>query len=304
MKFSKLTKKLLLSALSLGLAVVTLTTTTYAWYTTSTEASATGAEGSTSGTTSDSTLLVSTDYDPLGAEDNGTWTKTVKITDTVDTMVPIVWQGNESFVDAKNTSSTNYYSFTLYFKTTKTFVADEDVKVYLKNLQINNSEEGDKLTTYDNLLAKEDGKGTLDADTYAVDVVRALDMVISDGTTKTGYELSDQFTYATAKEAGLKVGSNAQTYYDGVMGDGSFDAMPKNNSLTAVKVAKTGTVGEITKDSEYVEVGVINAGATKYEILAVTFYFYLNGEDVYCFDACKDQTFEISLEFTTVAKTA
>ena len=38
MKFSKLTKKLLLSALSLGLAVVTLTTTTYAWYTSSTEA--------------------------------------------------------------------------------------------------------------------------------------------------------------------------------------------------------------------------------------------------------------------------
>ena len=74
--------------------------------------------------------------------------------------------------------------------------------------------------------------------------------------------------------------------------------------LAAVEVAKTGTVGEITKDSEYVEVGVINAGATKYEILAVTFYFYLNGEDVYCFDACKGQTFEISLEFTTVAKSA
>lgn len=56
----KLGKKLVLSSLSLGLAVVTLSTTTYAWYTSNTDVSANGMNGSIAGG-SDVGLLISKD---------------------------------------------------------------------------------------------------------------------------------------------------------------------------------------------------------------------------------------------------
>ena len=84
MKFSKLTKKLLLSALSLGLAVVTLTTTTFAWYTSSTDASAAGGTGSTSGQTSDSSLMISGDK-------GVSWGPTATITSSEFDLIPVQW---------------------------------------------------------------------------------------------------------------------------------------------------------------------------------------------------------------------
>lgn len=318
MKFTKLTKKLLLSALSLGLAVVTLTTTTFAWYTASTEASASGAQGTTSGTTADSTLQISSN----GDAEKPQWAKTATITVKGEDLVPLVWQGGKTFKDASNQGSTSYYAFSLWFRTTKTYDTEDDSKnadiaVYLKNLKITNAAQSN-LTRYDNLLAEANDKGSLDESTYAIDVVRALDMVISNDIvdTQVGYNLSNQFNYAkdaegTSYEYGFTEGeANAETYYDGVMGSGSFAAMPKNNSLTDVSIVKTETnLGDITVVSEdtaqYVSVGSIAKDDTNkdYDILKVTFYIYLNGEDKYCFDACKGQTFNISLEFTTVAKT-
>ena len=50
----KLTRKLLLSVFSLGLPVVTLSTTTFAWYTANTSVSATGIQGTTEGEVSGS----------------------------------------------------------------------------------------------------------------------------------------------------------------------------------------------------------------------------------------------------------
>lgn len=307
MKFSKLTKKLLLSALSLGLAVVTLTTTTYAWYTSSTEASATG-KGTTSGTTADSTLQISSN----GGEATPQWAKTAKIAVNGTDLVPVAWQSDGSFKDSKGqTTITGYYKFNLWFRTTKTYNTEDeaqntDITVYLKNLKINNTAK-EALTKYDNLLAEADGTGTLSESTYAVDVVRALDMVIADGegANGKGYELSDQLQYVEDKEFGITEGtSNAQTYYEGVMGN--FSSMPTNTgTLNPVSITETGEI-TVTEDdtTQYVSIGSIEADETndKYTVLKVTFYIYLNGADVYCFDACKGQTFEVSLEFTTVAK--
>lgn len=307
MKFTKLTKKLLLSALSLGLAVVTLTTTTFAWYTSSTEASATG-QGTTSGTTADSTLQISSN----GEAETPQWAKTATIAVNGTDLVPVAWQSDGSFKDAKGQSTTSgYYTFNLWFRTTKTYDTEDDSKnadiaVYLKNLKITNAAQSN-LTRYDNLLAEADGKGTLSASTYAVDVVRALDMVIADGegANGKGYELSDKLQYVEDKEFGITEGtSNAQTYYNGVMGD--FSSMPTNTgTLNPVSITEDGEI-TVTEDdtTQYVSIGSIEADETndKYTVLKVTFYIYLNGEDVYCFDACKGQTFKVSLEFTTVAK--
>ena len=305
----KLTKKLLLSAITLGLALVTLTTTTFAWYTTSTTATATGS-GSTSGETSDSTLLISKDYDSLNPS-TATWEKKVTLS-SVTSLKPVAWnKDSKTFVNMSGTeegvSNTDYYQFKLAFKTTKSTIGDP-IAVYLNSLKISNSVATDgALPTYDNLLATQTGKGTLTANTYAVDVVRALDMVVQSGSNAVGYELSGQFNYATGKESGISESSNAMTYYDGVMGGNS--SVPTTSLLNAVSVSKSGsTIGEITVTNEgvtnYVNIGSITADSDGYLVLEVTFTIFLNGWDQYCFDACKGQSFSVELGFTTKAKSA
>ena len=303
MKFTKLTKKLLLSALSLGLAVVTLTTTTFAWYTSSTDANAVGGEGTTSGTTKDSTLMISSDYDTKG--EDATWAKSATIANKGENLVPLQWNSTKKAFQVLNpkddaTTESGYYQFKLWFKTTKTDITEGAINVYLNNLKIANKATS-ALTTYDNLLAAATGKGTLTENTYAVDVVRALDMVIKSGETSNAYELSKQFKYATDYETGINDSSNALEYYNGVMGT----SLSHTSNLTSVAVSQAeGSVGEITLNGQYVQVGSIAVEGSAYSVLEVTFIVYLNGWDQYCFDACKGQTFNIELAFTTVGKTA
>ena len=296
MKFTKLTKKLLLSALSLGLAVVTLTTTTFAWYTSSTEAGAVG-QGETSGTTQDSTLEITTAYD--GNINNSTWTKNVTVAPS-GLMTPVAWNGT-SFVDVDNTAATDYYQFKLWFKTTKT-TYDTDIAVYLKNMVITNTTEGEKLPEYNNLLSNmQDRPNTVPAgSTYAIDAVRALDMVVDSNVGKVAYELSNLFTYATSKEKGYASTLDASAYYQLVMGSSPNAAA--SGSLTPL----THDSNELTVTStgQYVQIGnLINkAETTSYDVLEVTFTIFLNGWDNYCFDACKGQSFSVSLDFTTAGK--
>ena len=146
----KLTKKLLLSAITLGLALVTLTTTTFAWYTSSTTATVAGGS-STSGTTSDSTLLISKDYDSSNPE-TATWGKSVSFDSLGTSLIPVQWdatKGKFTYLEGGDAANTDYYQFTIYFKTSKTFTTGAtSIPVYLKSLTLTN---GGALPQYDNL---------------------------------------------------------------------------------------------------------------------------------------------------------
>lgn len=292
MKFTKLTKKLLLSALSLGLAVVTLTTTTFAWYTSSTEANATGS-GMASGTTDDSTLMISSN--------NKDWSQSAEFEDLDALLKPVAWNGTK-FVDVegKDAASTDVFQFTLYFKTTKSVAAENPaaVKVYLNKILIANADKT-LIKEYDNLT---DGKqaNCPTSTTYSVDMVRALDMLIDND----DYELSNKFTYATDKESGFGEGNanigtaDALAYYNAVMGSNNQKTRPTEPLTNTVTLA--GADGSIA-DANFVEIGAMTAtgGAAEYEVLPVTFTVFLNGWDAYCFDACRGQKFTLSLGFTT-----
>ena len=291
MKFTKLTKKLLLSALSLGLAVVTLTTTTFAWYTTSTEASATGS-GSTSGSTDDSTLLISNDYDTKGAA--ATWSKTTSFANAT-ALMPAQLVGG-AFKNLKGEAESGVYTFTLWFKTSRT-TGSSDIGVYLSKLNIVND---GGITPYDNLLNGVTGLTDTLVPTganYTIDAVRALDMKIGN----TAYELSNQFEYeedsVTSKET-----IDAEYYYNSVMGGTLTD---NSDELTPLYVGDGNVVTTAADGNNHVSIGEITYVAADgetpahYDVLEVTFTIFLNGWDQYCFDACKGQDFNIELEFTT-----
>lgn len=279
-KMSKLTKKLLLSALALGLAVVTLTTTTFAWYTSSTTASATGGS-STSGTTSDSTLLISKDYT---GGDTGTWGKSVTFDNLSSSLVPVQWKGsNFVTLDDKATAATDYYQFTIYFKTTKTYDSSvQNIPVYLKTFKLTNTTP--TLPSYDNLLGANNGvSGAPTEASYSVDTVRALDLLIDNGTKK-AYDLTGTQTYQTGKEKGFTDISLADAlgYYNASMG--ATEERPEEfDKLELVDFAVT----------------TIDAASGAYQVKSVTFTIFLNGWDKYCFDACKGQDFTLEMSFST-----
>lgn len=269
MKFSKLTKKLLLSALSLGLAVVTLTTTTYAWYTTNTEVSAT-AKGSTSAASNDASLLISN-------AENGTYGPTVDLSTVAKELLPIQWDSSSNtFEDKAGVESTAYITITVYFKISQALTAE--TPIYLSNLTIENT--GD-LTEYDNLASANNIEGC-PTGLYTVDAVNALDLVIGE----VAYDLSGKLGAADAS-AYFNGTPNALTYYNEVMNLEGEDALDEND-----ETAEFEDFDYTTMDA----VATISAGETK---ASATLKIYLNGWDKYCFDACRDQDFDITLNFST-----
>ena len=288
MKFTKLTKKLLLSALSLGLAVVTLTTTTYAWFTSSTDANAGAGEGTISGETSSKTLLISTD--------GNSWGNYANIVDSTVDLTPLYFDGtNYRILDTEEGAdgtegsivNTGYYSFSIMFRTTKTEF-DENIKIYLTNVTLENIT---KDATAETNILKENTSdtGIPNGATYLVDVVRSLALVHAN----VAYDLEPRATIGKAfSESGFDtVGiddADALVYYNQVMGT-EYDR-DNAEGLTELDLSDM-VIGEIT--------GTTDGG---YVDLTVDFVVYLNGWDQYCFDACKGQKFSVSLEFTTAGK--
>lgn len=278
MKFTKLTKKLLLSALSLGLAVVTLTTTTFAWYTSNTDVLATGA-GSTSGASNDASLLIS-------ATENGPYGPSAPLGDLTEALLPVQWNGTaKEFqtvnLDTKEGTKTTkgYITIKVWFKISQALTSNTDI--YLTGITIENTT--DEIAPYDN-LASQTGTG-LPTGPYSVDAVHALDLVYGN----TAYNLSDKMaSYVESEGFAAEDTPNAIEYYNKVMGL-SAEKQLKASDETA-NFAKFDTYKDLAS------VATITAGETK---ASATFYVYLNGWDAYCFDACRNQTFDITLNFST-----
>lgn len=286
----KLTKKLLLSAITLGLALVTLTTTTFAWYTTSKTATASGT-GVTSGETSDSTLMIST---------NGNdWSQNVTFADNEAFLLPVQWNGGTfQNIDGEPAGANDYYEFKLYFKTTKSVPTSgtvSPVTVYLNKILLTNT---GTMKEYDNLTNGSITNCPTDSK-YVIDATRAMDLVIG---TK-GYNLSGQYNYKTGESGFGQNNENIATadalsYYNAVMS--ASKTREGITDLTQVTVAEKAT--GVIANANYIEIGSMTATAGEnavYSQLEITFKLFLNGWDQYCFDACKGQSFSLVLGFTT-----
>ena len=271
MKFTKLTKKLLLSALSLGLAVVTLTTTTFAWYTTNTEVSA-AAKGSTSGVSNDTSLLISDAA-------NGTFGPSVNLNKVAKDLLPVQWVDGATdnvnqFQDKGGVVSTDVIAITVYFKISQ--AVDKVTNIYLSNLTIENS---GSLDPYDNLASSNTIEGC-PTGPYTVDAVNALDLVINN----VAYDLTGKMGATAA--ANFNGTPNAITYYNEVMGSDNA-------------IAEDGETADF-ETFDYETMDPVATIAAQETTASVTIYLYLNGWDKYCFDACRGQDFDITLNFTTV----
>jgi hypothetical protein len=305
----KLGLKLGLSCAALAACATTLVSTTFAWYTSNDSVKATGITGKTSD--ADDTLLL---ISKLGTK--GSWGASVDLSKETAGVVldPLAYDASadkyygwnpdanavsETAAEANKTAG-SYISFVLYFKSG----SGADLPVNIEEVTLTNTTES--LPTK-SVLAE--GTGSTEA-TYSIDMFRATNIattVYATKEVKTGTPAVAEGTricYSLDSYAGsdsYKDGeSNAHTYYNNVKSLGEDGiATDKKSSETGQKdfktdFAKTGTnIGNTGEGGD--ASGLDNC-------LAVRFDIYLDGWDVACFDACRQQTFTLQMSFTSATE--
>lgn len=289
----KLRKKLFLSIAALAVCSATLVSTTYAWYTSNTEVTASNAIGGTAESGSSSIFI---------SKDNSNWSSSVRFEQPDNenhstNMIPVqpILEG-ESIVfrdlDDSPADTADYMTVTLYVRTAVTDIAPT---LYLKSLSIKNSAlTNATLPAADNLnyLGSEAiGGVTTDNATYKVDAVRALNVNID----STG--ANNNVKNIVYDPQGIIPSPLASI---GVNDGGTADALAYYNAYTESKAEEGGTVITpsvlSTTTGTAVTLGTLPANGAS---ITITLKVFLNGWDTYCFDACKGQTFAIDVEFTT-----
>lgn len=291
----KLKGKLIMSAAALAACAATLTSTTYAWYTANTSVDAKGITGTTADTGASSIQIAKE------KEENKKWSSLVNLElsdiTNYNKLTPLQYNNDFTFTDLKGAESTDgYLSFTLYFRTAKT---SKDVPLYLKTFTATNT--ATKLTDFDNMVYDSgvdlnwDKGMDSNAPKYSVDAVRCLGLVMDSDSAEDLKSKSYQVTEGTLKtETTTTANADALKYYNAFIASGSQLSKTGNTKLVDVTEANsTGAkalqVGNLDKDG----------GVT-----TITFKVYLDGWDKYCFDACKGQTFNFTVSFTSDEKVA
>lgn len=269
-----LTKKLLLSAVTLGLAVASLGTTTYAWFTMNTTASAEAVGGSTQ--EDEGNFFVSTD---------GTnWGTTISIP-ALASLKPVTFDdsgaakvltsntelGNAVASGASAVEGGNYYSFSIYFRSSMAGNVTATPAWTSEGMAAFNP-----LTTTDDLT-----QGT----TVSVDILSALRIQTKIGDANaTKYTVAKQQTGAHDDFGTALTTGTAAKYYEALIGKFSDDVKATCQDETGIADYTTETYS-------------LEANTT----LEVQYTIWLEGWDADCFNAILAQEFGLSYVFTFAA---
>lgn len=325
----KLMRKLVLSSFALGLAVITLSTTTFAWYTSNVNVTADGINGNTATSGAD-LLMITQEYDTVNKTPiNFETSITVEQTGEQTMMIPtsyVSW-GNYAQLGSKNAenkvtdngSSTGYITFTLYFKLASMIEEGKTVNLYISQLEIINTTgatytEGtgwsrEVLPTKDVLAEGRSYLNTKGESTYTIDVLRTLMMNIKSEV----YESTTGSIVTTPKENSdvellLNLQNMNKNAYDDDFENGVSNAHEYYNAIMDADL--TSTTQKVYDDEKTVSsstgsplaINVLpEAGdaLTSNSYLKVEFVVFMNGWDLACFDACQGQSFVINMGFTT-----
>ena len=312
-------RKLILSGTALAAVAATLGTSTYAWYTANETVSATDISGASAGA-ADASIFIS--------KDHSAWSSTVALDQNGDVtggaLLPVEYVGNTTdqqtsvtsanFKDLGSVSNNAYVAgntrtvangaakkFTLYFRSSKISADATAPTVYLKGITLTNTTED--YTPADNLFyTKTNGYGVnVNQATYGVDFTQALKMVIYTDASDAGLAdgnvngksldlVNYQSTGLNSNLGTINADNNALTYYNNIMSTSLTSAMDTQTKATITEKNSNQSqrtaisLGQLNKDADYI---------------TVDFYIYLDGWDTYCYDACKGQSFQLDLEFTS-----
>jgi len=331
----KLRNKLILSCAALAAVATTAVSTTYAWYTSNTEVTA-GTLTAKTEAGSDKLLLISetgatgtwsskidfpastVKFVPLSQEADGKYYKFDSSTSKPAT---------ESTYADKTTEklSGDFLAFNIYLAS-----GGEELKVNMTKFNIvNNTAEDEAGLPKKNILASGAANGNITGanNAYTVNLLRALVVDFStatvtdnDGTggftpanLKASQAAAEEATvkhynldsYTTAFADNVGDGANAHNYYNKVTGktlkDKATGEARTEDNLTTAALPVTAAQSEDSTGAWEFTVPAANADATKQNYIVLHFEIFLNGWDLYCFDAVQGQDISINFEFKVKA---
>lgn len=300
----KISRKLLTSSLTLAFATVALGTTTFAWFTTNSTATATTTVGVQSSTTN---LM----FSEVPSDGSYSWKQSIALDFSQNLLEPATYDSTNKKLTKQNgeavVSGTNYISAQFFVKVNggvdvqfgDCSVTSSNVKEYALLAAVGDKAAGSKVAAAaGNALrmtataaAQTDGvagswaKG--DSDTAITTLGETIYSLGEDKTTTTieNYENFGDDMDSTAF---------ANTYYDAVMG----------NTAGTTEIGTSYTVNSITKNSTNVFTAAAVGEGKDYKVYAVCLTFWLEGYDADCFDAILGQSMSIVVSFTTEKVTA
>ena len=286
-----LTRKLALSAAAMGVAALSVTTTTYAWFTSNSDATASNVSG-TVRDAGEGNLLVSTDAK--------NWGKTATFGTNTNLLKPVhVNAAANTYTDEKGTAVTDgTKSYTVYFNISNVAAGSS---VHMKvNL------DGFSAAVEQTLLAdagkseeaKAGKKVTVGLqDVLAMNINDVAEFPTGATATKTADITSPLSNKAYRYKAETEVAADAVTYYNNLLGEhisrpatGYTDQYDNTQTLMGATEATDFTLYTLGDDQ-------------RSAVFGLTFTFFIDGWDYQCFNAVAESSFATgTFEFSVVAK--
>ncbi len=325
----KLRRKLLAAGFAFGATALTLTTSTFAWYTANNEVTVDSINGSTSASADSSSIYIAAakTYASVSAEITASapGAKVASITSygreaspvfvnsgATRVLTPVYYAGENDYKTltgvatdgttvnyAKDSTASAVYEFVLRFQKPN---ATASTPVYVSKFDVTNtaaaSDSQQQALAYETDTA---GVGVKEEGVYNVDMLHALKMTVAttpltdegkyDSSASTTTKIYDLDGYAqTSKDVNMASAPNAIAYYNAVLST-SISA-PTNYLSGATCIAST-TAGAANSTTS----NLFTIPSTGY--VEVRFTFWLDGWDTYCYDVCRLQNFKVDMSFTT-----
>lgn len=287
-----LTRKLALSAAAMGVAALSVTTTTYAWFTSNSTATASNVSGTVIDA-GEGNLLVSTDAI--------TWGKTATFAANTIKLKPVhVNAAANTYTDEKGTAVTDgVKSYTVYFN-------------------VSNVAAGSSVHMKVNLSGFSDAvQQTLLADAGTSEEAKAGKKVTVGLQDVLAMNINDVATFpegATAtKTADITSPLNGKAYRYKAESEAAADAVTYYNNLLGETISRPGT-GYTDQYASTTLMGATEAtdftlytlgDEQRSAVFGLTFTFFIDGWDYQCFNAVAESLFTTgTFEFSVVKKSA
>ena len=306
-----LTRKLALSAVTMGVAALTVTSTTYAWYTTNSQATASGMKASTAAANSNLLIATQTRSDSKEAttlQEDLKWGNSVSFVEKTEQLQPAQWNSTDSkWVGVDGSSDVTTVTYTVWFQATD-LTSTKKLKLKLGGATFKNSSNAttnlgrntqkfevdaiENATNTNFCAGKTKNVGLVDVLGVRTELVgeytRSLnedgDAVYTKNTSNTIVNsATTNYRFLSEVSDNSKTG-DAVIYYNNIVKGGNISRPESySNFFNATSLAKE-TDGSLT--FEEVEIATI-AGSSdnKDAYFGISFTLFIDGWDYQCFNA-------------------
>ena len=325
-----LTRKLALSAVTMGVAALTVTSTTYAWYTTNSQATASGMKANTAA--ADSNLLIATQTrsdskEATTLQEDLKWGNSVSFVAKTNELQPAQWDATHSkWVGVDGRTEVTTVTYTVWFQATD-ITSSKTLKLQLGGARFKNSSSSD-----DNLgrnkqhflvdavgeKGGQDYKAGKDQYVGLVDVLGIQTNLVGEYTLSYAIEsssgtaigdavytkktentivTSDTTNYRFLSENTTNTG-DAVIYYNNVQTGANIKRPdPYNSFFNKTSLATEGDEGLNYNPVEIATITPTNDNKDAY--FGISFTLFIDGWDYQCFNAVAGTTLDaLTLNFT------